>query len=130
VKGPLSDLRILIVEDEYMLAMELAGAIQGAGGEVAAMVASLDDAEQATNQQLDGAILDIQLGDKKSFDLARRMRALRIPVVFTTGYDHAIVPEELMTVPHLTKPLSLSEVVRQAARTFVHESAGKASDDG
>jgi DNA-binding response OmpR family regulator len=130
VKGPLSDLRILIVEDEYMLAMELAGAIQGAGGEVAAMVASLDDAEQATNRQLDGAILDIQLGDKKSFDLARRMRALRIPIVFTTGYDHAIVPEELMNVPRLTKPLSLSEVVRQAARTFVHESAGKASDDG
>ena len=130
MKGPLSDLRILIVEDEYMLAVELAGAIRGGGGEVAAMVASVEDAEQAINQRLDGAILDIQLGGKKSFDLARRMIALRIPVVFTTGYDHAIVPEELMNVPRLTKPLSLSEVVRQSARTFGHESTGGASDDG
>jgi DNA-binding response OmpR family regulator len=129
MKGPLSDLRILIVEDEYMLATELAGAIQGAGGEVAAMVASLDDAEQATNQRLDGAILDIQIGDKKSFDLARRMKAFRIPVMFTTGYDQAIVPEELMNVPCLSKPLSLSEVVRRAAQTFVRKGTGKVSDD-
>ena len=90
----------------------------------------MEDAEWAINQQLDGAILDIQLGDKKSFDLARRMKALRIPVMFTTGYDQAIVPEELMDIPRLTKPLSLSEVVRQAAATFVHDGTGNASDDG
>jgi len=130
MKGPLSDLRILIAEDEYMLATELAGAVQAAGGEVAAMVGSLEDAEQATNHRLDGAILDIQLGDKKSFDLARRMKALRIPVMFTTGYDQTVVPEELMDIPRLTKPLSLSEVVRLAAATFVHGGTGNTSEDG
>jgi len=78
---------------------------------------------------LDGAILDIQLGDKKSFDLARRMKALRIPVMFTTGYDQAVVPEELMDIPRLTKPLSLSEVVRLAAATFVHGGTGNTSED-
>ena len=111
-------LRILIAEDEFMLASELAAAVEQEGGEVAAMVANLQDAERSADQPIDGAILDVQLGRRMSFDLARRLTSRGVPLIFTTGFSEAVVPGDLRDVPLLVKPVATNDVMRKAAATF------------
>ena len=117
--GCLSGLRILIAEDEYMLAMELSEAVRAEGGEVVALAPSAEDAERWAGGPLDGAILDIQLRDRTSYALARRLRSRGIPFVFTTGYESAALPDDLRDAPRLAKPVSPADLVRMAAAAFV-----------
>lgn len=120
----LAGLRILIAEDEFMLATELADAVEREGGEVAAMVASLQDAERSADQPIDGAILDVQLGRRMSFDLARRLKLRGVPLIFTTGFSEDVVPDDLRDVPFLVKPAATNDVVRQAAAAFASDRSG------
>ena len=117
-EGPLSGLRILIAEDEFFLASELADAVRREGGEVAAMAASAEDAGRQADQQIDGAILDVRLRERMSFDLARRLRSRGVPFFFMTGFGNTILPDDLTGATCLAKPLSLTYVVRKAAATF------------
>ena len=104
--------RILVLEDEPIIAMLLGELIEAAGGE-AECVSTLAAADAAVKRrQPDVAVLDINIHDRTSFDLARRLAGLRVPFIFASGYASKVVPEGMAQVPIVTKPYGLDELER------------------
>ncbi len=61
---------------------------------------------------VDGALLDIKLGEGLSFPIAEALRKRGVPVIFITGYDNWFVPDELDEIPLYRKPMDPENVVR------------------
>ena len=108
----LDGFRILIVEDEYYLAADLAGALRGQGAEVIGPVATLDDATASLDTgRFDCAVLDIRLRGGTALPLADRLRAAGVPFVIASGYDGDSLPERFAATPRVEKPYAVREVV-------------------
>lgn len=100
-------LRILIVEDEMVLAMLLEDAVN-AIGYGACKVARLSRAmELAGAEHFDAAVLDVNLAGEPVFPLAALLRERGVPFLFASGYGDAGVPAEYRGYPVLQKPYGL-----------------------
>jgi CheY-like chemotaxis protein len=98
--------RILVVEDEYLLADALADALAALGAQVVGPVGGLAEAlDLVAGAAIDGAVLDINLRGEMVFPLAEALAARGVPYVFATGYGHEIIPERYRDVPTLSKPV-------------------------
>ncbi|MBV9881839.1 MAG: response regulator [Sphingomonadaceae bacterium] len=98
-------MRVLIVEDEYYLADDLAAALGARGAEVVGPVGTLAEAEQAlTRERVDRAVLDINLRGEMSFPIADRLEAAGIPYVIATGYSCETLPRRFRDKPRIEKP--------------------------
>ena len=105
---------ILIVEDECLLAIDLADAVAGQGGEVVGPCATVERALTAiANVRVDGAILDVGLRDSDCYPVADALARRRVPFVFATGYED--LPERFASVPYFRKPSPASQVARALA---------------
>ncbi len=83
---------ILIVEDEYFLAEETRRSLEGAGAIVVGPVSHVNDALLLLEQErVDAAILDVHLGDELVFPLVEGLEERKIPFVFATGHDPALI---------------------------------------
>jgi CheY-like chemotaxis protein len=107
----LSAIRVLVVEDEYFIADELAGALSQAGAVVIGPVSDAASAMDRLNEAPELAVLDINLAGTISFDLADELTRRGIPFVFTTGYDRSTIPERYRNVPHWPKPFDVVRLV-------------------
>ncbi len=97
--------RILIVEDEAMIALQLKALVESQGHSVAGPVASLKEALGVIqSEEFDAALLDFGLGDGDSIPAAELLQKRKIPFAFTTGFGPEALPGPLRTVPRLTKP--------------------------
>lgn len=116
--SPLRGRRILVVEDEYMLAMDLERELQDAGAQVLGPVPSVAAALQLveSTEALDGALLDVNLGGEEIYPVAEELLARGVPVVLTTGYDHRAIPERFADVPRCEKPVDVRHVARTLGR--------------
>jgi CheY-like chemotaxis protein len=114
----LSGLRVLIVEDEFLVALELQHTMEHLGATVPAPAATVSEALAAASQPLDGALLDVQLGAEKVYPVADRLLALGTPIIFTTGYSADRLPERLRHCPRLSKPFSRGQLQRLAVQVF------------
>lgn len=110
----LRDHRILVVEDEYLLAMALQGELQELGAVVLGPVGNLDDALALIRSEpsINGAVLDINLSGRKAFPAADLLMERGIPFVFTTGYDDSVIPAHFGNAPKLQKPFDISKIVQ------------------
>jgi DNA-binding response OmpR family regulator len=121
METPLHPLTILVVEDEPLIALDIEDALTslGVGVRLARSIAEARESLSAVPApQL--VLLDVVLPDGRSFDLAREILGMGLPLVFLTGYDHGI-PEELSEVMVVDKPFStdtLVAVVRRLSGTF------------
>jgi CheY-like chemotaxis protein len=115
---PLAGLRILVVEDEFIVAMELREEMERLGATVTAAVATLADAREEAAAKIDGVLLDVQLGSDKTFELAADLQAAGTPFILTTGFDPAMLPEPLRDRPRLSKPFSPAALKRMATDVF------------
>lgn len=98
-------MRIMIVEDEYYLAADLADSLRSAGIEVAGPVGTVAEAERLLNVgDVDRAILDVNLRGDMSFPIADRLDAAGVPYVIATGYSGESLPERFRDKPRLEKP--------------------------
>lgn len=106
VEHSLQGCRILVVEDEYLLADDIARALASAGAEVLGPVASADAAATmiAAETRIDAAILDISLRDGAVFPAADTLVERNIPFAFVTGYDEWSVPDRFKGRPIIGKP--------------------------
>ena len=109
-------LKILIVEDDVVLALDLAHLLEGMG---ARPVGPAHDMEMglamARSETLDLAILDVNLGLDDSTPIADQLRLRGIPFVIATGYRRQDLPPSLQDAPLLCKPVGrhdLEEIVR------------------
>jgi DNA-binding response OmpR family regulator len=108
----LHDLRILIVEDEFYLADDLAAALRRAGAEVLGPAATLRDAEDAVRAGgFDCAILDMNLRGDMAFPIADRLGAAGIPFLIATGYNSASLPDRFADTPRIEKPFDPARII-------------------
>lgn len=103
--------RVLLVEDEAILAMSVEDMLHDLGCVVIGPALSKDDAQRlATEAELDAAVLDINLGDGDSGVIAEILMRRGVPFCFSTGYGTAGVPEGFSGVPVLAKPYTSSSL--------------------
>ena len=116
-QGKLEGQRVLILEDEYLIALDTVDAVTDAGGSVIGPFASENEAfEDILEQVPTVAILDVGLDGKQCFDVARVLHYIGVPFVFVTGYSRASIPPDLLDVPHFTKPLGPEGLVDAIAK--------------
>lgn len=117
----LSQCRILVVEDEYMLADDLKEELERAGAIVLGPVSDVESALTllATDIRLDGAVLDINLGGEPSYPIADELLRRAVPFLFTSGYDRDGIPERYRQMPRCEKPVRVS-YIRDAIGRIVH----------
>ena len=110
--SPLNGKRVLVVEDEYFLADDIARALKGLGARVIGPFGDLDEAVLVVDREvaIDAAIMDINLRDEMIFSLARLLRDRKVPFVFTTGYDESGLPDIWRGRPTLRKPFMMGEM--------------------
>jgi CheY-like chemotaxis protein len=102
----LRDLRILVVEDEYLIAMSLADALENAGSVVVGPVPSVDKAIQKIESEphIDAAVVDVNLGGVLAYAVADMLVARKIPFVFTSGYEDNVLRNRYAQVKNCPKP--------------------------
>jgi DNA-binding response OmpR family regulator len=120
-QAELRGLRILLVEDNYLVAEHLRGVLSDHGCEVVGPVPRVESGLDLLrdDRKLDGAVLDINLNGELCFPIAKALETLAVPFLFLTGYDDkTVIPSEFQAVPFLGKPVDEAELVAVAIRIF------------
>lgn len=113
----IAGLRVLIVEDEALIAMMAEDMLDGIGCTIVATPSTVRDAHTAFDaHQFDVAMLDVNLNGERSMGLATTLKARGIPFLFTTGYGSDGVDDEHADCEVLTKPYALAELEDALAR--------------
>ncbi|NIJ70024.1 response regulator [Xanthomonas sp. 60] len=116
--GGLSGAKVLVAEDEYTIAMFLVDFLEmkdvqviGPAGNLKALGELLDA------EQIDVALLDINLGGELVYPVADRLREKGVPFLLTSGYDDN-VPARFSDVPRCAKPYRLEALARALEETL------------
>jgi DNA-binding NtrC family response regulator len=107
-------LRVLIVEDEYLIAADLAQEFTEAGMEVIGPTGSIKQALRLISEQganIDVATLDVNLSGELVFPVADALQAIDVPFVLCTGYDLEKIPAAYRHVPRFEKPLDSARLL-------------------
>jgi CheY-like chemotaxis protein len=113
--------RVLVVEDDYYIAVDLARALEAAGAVVVGPCGRVAEALaliESTGAGLDAATLDINLHDAVVYPVADALRARGVPFAFATGYDAMMVPPAYADVPRCEKPLDPAKLIRALAKNW------------
>src|SRR4051812_29009259 len=114
--------RILLVEDEYLIATEMERWLRHAGVEVVGPVPSVEQALDLIEEEgcaLDAAVLDVNLGDGKTvYPAADQLNALGVPYLFATGDVGVSADPAYCDQPRLEKPILDRELLR-AVETLI-----------
>jgi DNA-binding LytR/AlgR family response regulator len=116
----LRGLRVLVVEDNFLVAQQVRDLLEECGCETVGPVPRVSSALRLVEEgELDGALLDINLGGEYCFPVATLLSERGVPFVFLTGYDNsAIIPPEFRRAPRITKPFDGAVVRAVAAKVF------------
>ena len=111
---------ILVAEDEYMIAAEIAAVMTEAGAEVHGPAGRVADALRlvAAESRIEGALLDVNLRGEAIWPVVDALLARGVPVVLATGYDAGALPETYARLPRCEKPTSGRDLIRAVARAL------------
>jgi CheY-like chemotaxis protein len=113
----LAGMRILLAEDEFLIALALAEELEEKGCVIVGPFQNVQAARlAASHESFDCAILDINMNGEMAYDVADEIAARRIPFVFLSGYSAATLPDRFRTTPTISKPCDpaiLSKRLRQ-----------------
>ena len=107
--------KILIVEDEIIVALFLEDILAEFGYEVAGVIGRVEDA-LAHDGDYAAAVLDVHLNGRNVFDFADRLAACGTPFIFATGYGERGIPERYRGTPVLQKPFVPEDLKRTLDR--------------
>ena len=112
--NPLAGRRILVVEDDYLIARYIADVLEQSGVEVIGPAENVETALRLVSDtpHLDGAMLDLDLRGKAAFPVADLLQARGVPFVFMTGYDSSMISAHYKDVRHCGKPVDLKRIVK------------------
>jgi two-component system, response regulator PdtaR len=114
---PIRALRILVVEDEFLVAALLEEDLRAAGCVVVGPFTNLASAICASRDELcDLAVLDVNLNGEMVYPLADELVERHIPFIFVSGYGLHSVPKEYRTAPRVAKPYHLARLLEQINR--------------
>jgi DNA-binding LytR/AlgR family response regulator len=114
--------RILILEDDPFIALDLQYIVEGQGHEVVGVFDSLAEACRYVKAGFDFALLDIDVTDGKSFGLAAELQRRRIPFAFVSASRPSELPAHLRHASFIPKPFEEAAIVRSIAghRMYAH----------
>ncbi len=115
---------ILIVEDEYVIAQDLADFFAAEGATILGPAGSLRQAQDliGSTGHIDLGLIDIKLRGEMAYPLADTLMQRRVPILFLTGYDARTIPAEYRDIPRIEKPVSLL-VIRDRMTRLLSETA-------
>jgi CheY-like chemotaxis protein len=112
LEAALAGRRLLVVEDEPLIALDLVDTLEKAGAEVAPPVGTERAALRLIEQdQFDAALLDANLHGRSVNEIAAALTRHNIPFIFVTGYGQEGLPEAFRRVPILAKPVSEQQLL-------------------
>lgn len=110
---PAQIVRVLIVEDDALLGLDLADALRESGFDVLGPLATVDAAMQAIGMsQPDIAILDIDLHGRMSFLVADALATANVPFMWLSASSASILPTNHQLRPFVSKPFDEAKVLR------------------
>lgn len=116
-KNVLNGRRILVVEDDALIAADLMQGLEALGADVVGPFGRVSDALRRVEDgaPIEGAILDIRVGGELVYRLVDKLRGRGIPMVFATGTDARDIPQRYRDVARYQKPYRIDEM----AQSFV-----------
>jgi len=115
----LKGLRVLLVEDQMIVAMQIEDMLHAAGCEVVGPVGTLQAATALAHEAaLDAAVLDVNLDGDKVYPVAEELQARGIPFILATGYGESTLLAKWRDQPRLSKPFlrdHLEQLLRNVA---------------
>ena len=109
----LAGINVLVVEDDYFVAKEVASVLREHGANVLGPVPDIERGRALLAVSTpDCAVLDVNLKSQFVFELAEDLRQLGVPPIFATGYDSSFLPPSLRDSPILQKPIDTAALVR------------------
>jgi CheY-like chemotaxis protein len=123
-RAALRGLRLLVVEDEPLIALDLADMLEKAGAEVVGPVGTVSGAlESIDSGGLDAVLLDANLHGASVDAVASALTRRQIPFVFVTGYGRSGLETAFKHAPVLTKPVSPADLIEVFARLTERDSS-------
>jgi CheY-like chemotaxis protein len=121
--GVLTGRCVLIVEDEYFLADDIARACRALGAKIEGPFGDVEEALVILNglRTVDGAVLDVNLRSASIFPVARALRSRGIPFVFMTGYDRSAIDPEFEDSPLWEKPLDVAAMTKGLSELMLQQ---------
>ncbi|MBM3604776.1 MAG: response regulator [Alphaproteobacteria bacterium] len=114
----LSGLRVLLVEDEMLVCMDIADMLEGFGCTVVGPAARVAQAFAILDaENVDVALLDVNLGREKSYPIVDRLSEKGTPVLLSTGYAELDPPYD--RCPRVQKPYSRDHLARSLEKVLV-----------
>lgn len=115
VPARIDGLRLLIVEDALLLALELEAGLQEAGAVMVGSAADVDEALGMMDRPIDAAVLDANLNGASVLPVAQALAARGIPFVFATGYGDNRFNPAGFDAPVIRKPYDVTQVTAALA---------------
>jgi DNA-binding response OmpR family regulator len=110
----LEGIRVLVVEDEFLVATLIEDMLVAAGCVVAGPIPRLSEALDAADRgTFDAAVLDVNLGGDRVYPVADALSRRNVPFVFVTGYSTGVLPCEYAERPRLSKPFTMADLLHQ-----------------
>lgn len=117
-RDTLTGLKVLVVEDSYLIAEHVSELLVQYGAEVVGPVGRLGPGLKLVEEgtPVDIALLDVNLDGELCFPIASALMRRSVPFAFLTGYDDSdIIPRDFAAAPRLGKPLDEAQLVRTIA---------------
>lgn len=115
----LAGAQVLIVEDEFFLADDLARALRHEGGDPVGPAGTIEQAEELMKQRtVNAAIVDVNLRGDMASEFISRLVATDLPCLIVSGYAGDALPECLRGIPRLEKPVNPVSVIKALAEEF------------
>lgn len=112
MSAPLQGLKVLVVEDEFLVASLIQDILENAGcivaGPIPRVAAALD---AAGREACDVAVLDVNLAGDRIDPVADALSRRNIPFVFVTGYTTGALPSAYAERPRICKPFKMAELL-------------------
>jgi DNA-binding NtrC family response regulator len=114
--------RVLVVEDEFLVALSLEEDLRAAGCEVVGPFGDLAGATEALRtEKFDLALLDVNLRGEKVFSVADELVAREMPFLLMSGYGKMDLPERFRDSPRIAKPYDPVHLLRDVARLLANK---------
>ena len=108
---PFAGRRVLVVEDEALVAMLLETILEDMGCMAVGPAATVDEGlRMAADEAVDAALLDVNVAGRQVFPVAQALKDRGVPFVFSTGYGEGGLPDEWRGQPTLQKPFTEAAV--------------------
>jgi DNA-binding response OmpR family regulator len=109
--------RIMVVEDEFLLALRIETLLVRAGIDVVGPVGTVEEGlSLAVETPLDGAVLDVNLLGQRVDAVASVLAGRNVPFLFVTGYGREVLPRSFREAVMISKPFNDGELLKAVSQ--------------